>query len=98
MYPYYSTSETEKYTSLIFFIRQILSVSDNGAVLIYEDMVDCIHHWDLGTSHKGIVHAKCRKCGEEKDFDNTPSFKSGTFGSKKKVTEPIIIPASDKLD
>jgi len=31
-------------------------------------MVKCIHHWYLGASHNGIVHAKCLKCGAEKDY------------------------------
>jgi len=61
-------------------------------------MVKCIHHWDLGTSHKGIVHGKCRKCGAEKDFNNIPDFKSGTFGSRKKVAPLPIIPVSKEQD
>lgn len=31
-------------------------------------MVKCIHHWYLGASHNGVVHARCIKCGEEKDY------------------------------
>ena len=31
-------------------------------------MAKCIHHWYLGASHHGTVHAKCLKCGAEKDY------------------------------
>lgn len=31
-------------------------------------MVECIHHWYLGASHNGITHARCLKCGEQKDY------------------------------
>lgn len=31
-------------------------------------MVECIHHWYLGASHNEITHAKCLKCGAEKDY------------------------------
>ena len=58
-------------------------------------MADCIHHWDLGASHKGIVHAKCRKCGAERDFSSIPATKSGTFGSRRKVA-PLPITAASK--
>jgi len=57
-------------------------------------MAICIHHWDLGASHKGIVHAKCRKCGAEKDFSNTPVFNPGTFRGKRKAAPALALPAS----
>lgn len=31
-------------------------------------MVKCIHHWYLGASHNGMIHAKCMKCEAEKDY------------------------------
>lgn len=31
-------------------------------------MAKCIHHWYLGSSHKGVIHATCLKCGEKKDY------------------------------
>ena len=58
-------------------------------------MDNCIHHWDLGASHKGIVHAKCRKCGAEKDYYNNPVFKPGAFGGNKKVAPLPTIPTSN---
>ena len=50
-------------------------------------MVKCIHHWYQGASHKGTVHAKCLKCGTEKEYsplvDNKFRF----------VSYPIIPPS-----
>ena len=38
-------------------------------------MVKCIHHWDMGASHNGIVNAKCRKCGAEKEYSSIVIYK-----------------------
>lgn len=52
-------------------------------------MVNCIHYWKLGKSHNGIVHAKCQKCGAEKDYSSIPIYKSGIVrGNKKVATYP----------
>ena len=45
----------------------------------------CIHHWDMGASNRGIVHAKCRKCGAEKDYSSIPVYKNGTSRKNKKA-------------
>ncbi len=58
-------------------------------------MDSCIHHWYLGASYKGIVHAKCRKCGIENYFDNNPVIKPGRFGSNRKAA-PILTTAASK--
>ena len=52
-------------------------------------MVDCIHHWYLGASNKGIVHAKCRKCKAEKDFSNIPVNKFAITGNKTVAPPPV---------
>ncbi len=56
-------------------------------------MVICIHHWDLGASHKGMVHAKCRKCLAEKDFSTIP-----IYSMHKKVAPLPITPTSKTSD
>lgn len=47
-------------------------------------MVNCIHHWYLGASHKGVVHARCRKCGAEKDYPPIVIYGFGPGGKNKK--------------
>ena len=49
-------------------------------------MSNCIHHWYMGTSNNLIVHARCRKCGAEKDFSNSTISKSGAISRNKKVS------------
>jgi len=46
-------------------------------------MNKCTHHWHLGASHNGIVHARCRKCHAERDFSNIPVFLPGTVRSRR---------------
>lgn len=53
-------------------------------------MGKCIHHWDLGVSHKGVVHAVCRKCKAENDYINVPVYRAKTFGSKNKSVQPSM--------
>jgi len=48
-------------------------------------MVKCIHHWYMGASQNGIVHARCRKCGAEKDYSSIVVYKYGTVHKNKKV-------------
>ncbi len=48
-------------------------------------MVKCIHHWYLGASNKGTVHAKCLKCGAEKDYQPIVICSFGRVYKNKKV-------------
>ena len=29
----------------------------------------CVHHWLCGDQHATVVHAVCKKCGAEADFE-----------------------------
>ena len=50
-------------------------------------MSKCIHHWYMGASNNDIVRAKCRKCGEEKDFSNSTISKSGSADKSKEAVK-----------
>ena len=58
----------------------------------------CIHHWVIGVSHKGIAHARCRKCGAECDFSNIPIYKSIRTPAKKKTDPPPVALAGNTSD
>ena len=49
-------------------------------------MANCIHHWYMGGSDNVIVHARCRKCGAEKDYSNSVISKYGAVSKNKEVT------------
>ena len=57
-----------------------------------QEKAECIHHWDLGAVHGGIIHGKCRKCGAEKDFSSTPTSSYAIGQGKKKAAQPPIDP------
>jgi hypothetical protein len=46
--------------------------------------MDCIHHWYLGSTNNGRVHAKCLKCNTEKDYPAFISFPPIKFKVKPK--------------
>lgn len=52
-------------------------------------MAKCIHHWYLGASNNEIVHAKCRKCGAEKDFSNSTISRSVADSKNKEITSNL---------
>jgi len=58
----------------------------------------CIHYWKLGQAYKGIVHARCQKCGAEKDFYPVSHHKLGIHQSKKKIAPSPIVPESEVSD
>jgi hypothetical protein len=47
----------------------------------------------MGASNHGIVHAKCRKCGAEKDYSSIVVYKSGTVHKNKKAAPNPATPA-----
>lgn len=52
-----------------------------------DSMLDCTHHWILGSPINNLVHAKCKKCGEEKDFPAIPTF----FTTRAKGAPSLLI-------
>lgn len=48
-------------------------------------MLKCIHHWYLGSSQGGTVHAKCLKCGVEKDYPPVVISRFSRVYTNKKV-------------
>ena len=48
----------------------------------------CIHHWDLGGPHSGIVHAVCRKCGAEQDYPSSPDVQNNRYRSPVRPRKP----------
>ena len=55
-------------------------------------MDKCIHHWYMGASNNDVVHAKCLKCGAEKDYYNSTDLKYKAVNKNKEATpEPISI-------
>lgn len=50
-------------------------------------MAKCIHHWYMGASSNDIVHAKCLKCGAEKNFSNSIISKSGAADKSKETVK-----------
>lgn len=50
-----------------------------------------IHHWVLApTDGKGIIHGKCKFCGETKEFPASPPLNQSTVSSYlKKEPAPI---------
>lgn len=49
-------------------------------------MFKCTHHWYLGSSHNGAAHAKCLKCGAEKDYPPVVISRFARVYRNKKVT------------
>jgi hypothetical protein len=63
-----------------------------------QEMADCIHHWDLGVPHESMIHAKCRKCGAEKDYPSMPISLFAIAQGRKKATQPPITPVRETPD
>ncbi|MFC2000496.1 hypothetical protein ACFLXE_07080 [Chloroflexota bacterium] len=61
-------------------------------------MVGCIHHWDLGAPGGELVHAKCRKCGVEKDFPSVSATKFSFAHAKKTTASHTTAPESKTPD
>jgi len=51
----------------------------------------CVHHWDLGAPRGSTVHAKCRKCGAERDYPSTVEPKFTLAQRKSKVDESDMV-------
>lgn len=51
----------------------------------------CVHHWICGDQHSSIVHATCKKCGAEANFEQHP-YSPGMF--KRNPAKAIPQPAT----
>ena len=57
----------------------------------------CAHHWVIETPAGPISRGQCKRCGEEREFRNSPdsSFYWEDDASRKSASDiPIAVPAS----
>ncbi len=54
----------------------------------------CVHHWMCGDQRSATVHAVCRKCGAEADFEQQWYYPGMIKRSSARATPRPTVPAA----